>query len=159
MYTSDIDRRLYSRGMKYLIAALAAAAAGAVYEIFSHGVYSFYMIYAFMLPLAGGALPCLITAAAAGKKRRPGDAETSISAKLQLASIATLTTGSFMKGALEIYGTANRLTAVYTAVGLALAASALIAFAVHQRRVRRTRVDMMPTSMPAAMPLKSSTGK
>lgn len=144
--------------MKYLIAALAAAAAGAVYEIFSHGVYSFYMIYAFMVPLVGGALPSLI-AAAAGKKRRSREAETSISAKLQLAAIATLTTGSFMKGALEIYGTTNRLTTAYTAAGLALAASALIAYAVHQRRVLRTRVDMMPTSMPAAMPLKSSTGK
>lgn len=159
MFTSDIDRRLYSAGMKYLIAALAAAAAGAVYEVFSHGVYSFYMIYAFMVPLAGGALPCLIAAAAKGKKRRPGDTETPISAKLQLAAIATLTTGSFMKGALEIYGTTNRLTAAYTAAGLALAASALIAYAVHQRRVLRTSVDMMPTSMPAAMPLKSSTGK
>lgn len=144
--------------MKYLIAALAAAAAGAVYEIFSHGVYSFYMIYAFAVPLVGGALPSLISAAA-GKKRKPRDEGSSISARLQLAAIATLTTGSFMKGALEIYGTTNRLTAVYTVVGLALAASALISYAVHQRRVLRTSVDMMPTSMPAAMPLKSNTGK
>ena len=33
--------------------------AGAVYEHFSFGVYSYFMIYAFSIPLAGGALPFL----------------------------------------------------------------------------------------------------
>ena len=33
--------------------------AGAVYEHFSFGVYSYFMIYAFAIPLAGGALPFL----------------------------------------------------------------------------------------------------
>jgi hypothetical protein len=30
---------------------------------------------------------------------------------------------------------------------------------VHQRRALSTSVDMMPTSIPAAIPLKSNTGK
>ena len=129
LYTSDIDKRLYSAGVKYLIAAAAVAAAGAVYEIFSHGVYSYYMIYAFMVPLAGGAIPCLL-AAAGGKKRRAGGQGSSLSAKLQLAAVATLTAGSLMKGVLEIYGTTNRLTVIYAAAGLALTAAALITFAL-----------------------------
>ena len=41
----------------YLLTALFLAFFGAVYELFSHGVYSYYMIYAFAFPLAGGTLP------------------------------------------------------------------------------------------------------
>jgi peptidoglycan/LPS O-acetylase OafA/YrhL len=141
LYTSDIDRRLYSTGVKYLIAAAAAAAAGAVYELFSHGVYSYYMIYAFMVPLVGGAIPCLVTAAKAGKKRRPRDAEATISAKLQLAAVATLTAGSFMRGVLEIYGTTNKLTVIYAAAGLALATAALLSFAADRRGLQREFIE------------------
>ena len=36
-----------------------SAVLGAVYELFSHGVYSYFMLYAFLFPLAGGALPLL----------------------------------------------------------------------------------------------------
>ena len=41
----------------YLLAAVCCAAFGAIYECFSHGVYSYYMTYAFMIPLLAGALP------------------------------------------------------------------------------------------------------
>ena len=43
----------------YLAAAVFCALFGAVYEIFSHGVFSFYMIYAFAFPLVLGAVPML----------------------------------------------------------------------------------------------------
>ena len=43
----------------YLAAALFCALFGAVYERFSHEVYSFFMIYAFMIPLTLGTLPLL----------------------------------------------------------------------------------------------------
>ena len=138
MYTSDIDRRLYAAGIRYLAASAAVAVAGAVYELFSHGVYSYYMIYVFALPLAGGAVPCLL--AAAGRKRRGRCEESTVSSKLQLASIVTLTTGSIMKGILEIYGTTNRLAVLYAAAGIALAAAALAAFACES--ARRTGADV-----------------
>ena len=43
----------------YLAAAVFCALFGAVYEIFSHGVFSFFMIYAFAFPLVLGAVPML----------------------------------------------------------------------------------------------------
>ena len=64
MYTSDNSRDLAVRiSVNYLAAALFCALFGAVYEIFSHEVYSYPMIYAFAIPLAGGALPFLAFAA------------------------------------------------------------------------------------------------
>ena len=43
-------------GLQYFTAALLCALFGAVYELFSHSVFSYYMLYAFMIPLVGGAL-------------------------------------------------------------------------------------------------------
>ena len=57
MYTSAIKT-----GMRYLAASVLIAAAGAVYGLFSHGVYSYYMTYAFMIPLLAGAVPHLLAA-------------------------------------------------------------------------------------------------
>ena len=42
---------------RYLVATVVTVAFGAVYEWFSFGVYSYYMIYAFAVPLLGGVLP------------------------------------------------------------------------------------------------------
>ena len=41
----------------YLLVTILCAAFGAVYELFSHGVFSYYMLYAFGVPLLGGVLP------------------------------------------------------------------------------------------------------
>ena len=60
--------------MKYLATSIVIAAAAAVYGLFSHGVYSYFMTYAFMIPLLGGALPHLIAA------MRRADADTKNSA-------------------------------------------------------------------------------
>ena len=116
------------KGIRYLAAAVLAAAAGAVYELFSHGVYSYYMIYAFMVPLAGGALPNFLAARArAGKRMSFSEARgNALSSGLQLAAVATLTAGCFMNGVLEIYGTTNRLMSVYAVLGLTLLAAAVI---------------------------------
>lgn len=48
--------------MKYLAASIVIAAAGAGYGLFGHGVYSYYMTYAFMIPLLAGAVPHLLAA-------------------------------------------------------------------------------------------------
>ena len=121
------------RGLRYLTAAVIVAAAGAAYEYFSHGVFSPYMLFAFTIPLAAGAAPNFL-AAAFGNGRRTGDSG-SAAAGLQLAAVATLTAGSLMKGALDIYGTTNHLMTVYPAAGIALLAAALIAYAFGSRRV------------------------
>lgn len=51
--------RLTRYSFIYLAAAIFCALFGAVYEFFSHGVFSFFMIYAFAIPLAAGAFPLL----------------------------------------------------------------------------------------------------
>ena len=55
MYISDIEaaaKRASRTAFVYLLVSLFCALFGAVYEVFSHEVYSFYMIYAFAFPLA-----------------------------------------------------------------------------------------------------------
>lgn len=100
----------------YLFLSIVCAAFGAIYELFSHEVYSYFMLYAFLFPLIGGALPFFILACS--RVRLPDK----IACKLYHAGVAALTIGSLFTGVLEIYGTTNRLTAVYWIVGAALAA-------------------------------------
>ncbi len=70
----------------YLAAAVFCALFGAVYEIFSHGVFSFFMIYAFAFPLVLGAVPMLWmglrTAKSAEEKETPMEFETGSSEDL-----------------------------------------------------------------------------
>ena len=104
--------------MRYFAASIVIAIAAAVYGLFSHGVYSYFMIYAFMIPLLGGALPHLVAA----MKGMEIDAKDT-----QLAIIATLTIGSILKGVLDIYGTTNRLLIVYPVAAVLVLATVLAA--------------------------------
>ena len=105
----------------YIKISLFIALFGAIYELFSHEVYSYHMIYAFVIPLAGGALPFL--AIAMGRaKRYPGK----IFRSLYHAGIATLTVGSIMSGVLAIYGTTNNLLGAYWIIGGLLITGALL---------------------------------
>ena len=129
--------------MRYLLASIAIAAAAAVYGLFSHGVYSYYMTYAFMIPLLVGAMPHLLTALKAADPDRDGSSceygacaegnEPSVTSgafsikDVQLAITATLTAGSLMKGALDIYGTTNRLLIAYPVMAALIIAAALAA--------------------------------
>lgn len=61
LYTSESENIKDIRtALIYLIISMFLAAAGAVYEHFSFGVYSYYMIYAFAVPLVGGTLPFML---------------------------------------------------------------------------------------------------
>lgn len=111
-------------GFAYLLVTLFCAAFGAVYESLSHGVYSYFMLYAFAFPLCGGALP--FTALSLGRgKRLPGF----LPRQLYHFAIAALTVGSLMTGVLEIYGTTNDLLQVYWYAGALLLLAALAAYA------------------------------
>ena len=99
-----------------LIATLFCGLFGAVYELFSHGVYSYGMLYAFAFPLVLGVLPMLlITMLHAPYPNR-------FARSAYHAGIAALTVGSLVSGALKIYGTTNPLTLVYWIAGGALIA-------------------------------------
>ena len=111
--------------MKYLTASIAIAAAAAVYGLFSHGVYSYFMTYAFMIPMLFGAVPHLV--AAMKGEELFADAKMPAAGELQLAFIATLTAGSILKGVLDIYGTTNRLLTAYPVLAVIILAAALSA--------------------------------
>lgn len=116
MFTSATERTAFA----YLLSTIGTAFFGAVYERFSHGVWSFWMVYAFAFPLLLGALPFSILAL----RKRPLPSRGS--RQLHHAGVATLTVGSVMQGVLAIYGTTNRLTVIYWAVGIALLALAQV---------------------------------
>lgn len=131
MSTSDnFENRMKTLkiGFVYLAAALVCAALGAIYERFSHEVYSASMVYAFAFPLAGGALP--FCAAALCGLRAPWR----LAQNLYHLGVATLTVGSFFHGVLEIYGTTNSLEIVYWLGGGTLAVLGVLAYLAEGRR-------------------------
>lgn len=111
----------------YLLVSLFCAAAGAVYEIFSHSVWSGWMVYAFMFPLALGTLPFCWMAL----RSRPLPCAWGL--RLHHAGVAALTVGSFMEGVLAIYGTTNQLTVVYWIVGPGLVLGGIILSFLQQK--------------------------
>ncbi len=114
MSASDTERdsrRMMRTGLVYMCISLLCAWFGAMYEQFSHGVFSYYMIYAFAFPLAGGALPFFLLSFRGG--RTPGR----LSLHFYHSGVAALTVGSIFQGVLEIYGTTNPLTRVYWIMG------------------------------------------
>lgn len=161
MFTSDINsnrRSALKTALIYLIASIVCAVFGAIYEIFSHGVYSGYMIYAFAFPLLCGTLPFLLLNYCSAPKeessrngrmpkengirsflqsRYPGKAARN----LYHSAVITFTIGSFMTGILEIYGTTNQLLSIYWFAGAALILAAIIVWLVGLlQRSRRAAV-------------------
>lgn len=110
----------------YLIATVFMALFGAIYEHFSHEVYSYYMIYAFALPLMLGVLPGFIIGLFDFRIPTPK------AYRLWNYGVATLTVGSAFKGVLDIYGTTNRLVYVYPIAGGILLVSAMV---IHAFRI------------------------
>lgn len=108
---------------RFLCAALGVASFAAVYELFSHQVYSNFLLFAFLFPLLGGVLPCTILQRCP-RLPRPG----LLTRCLYHSGLATLTVGSLFQGILEIYGTTNRLSSLYWAAGSVLLALGLISF-------------------------------
>lgn len=98
-------------GYIYLIVALLCAGFGAGYEHFGHGVYSNFMLYAFLFPLIGGT--AVFDTIALFRLRMPGR----LALNLYNSGIAAWTFGALFTGALKIYGTTNSLTVVYWIAG------------------------------------------
>ena len=111
MSMSDINHKI--RFKLYLIFTIFTFAFGIIYEQFSHGVYSKYMMYAFTIPLLGLIASYLL-------KRLKRDI-SKISLDLLDMSIATFTFGSIVKGVLEIYGTSNQYVNLYLYAGIIMA--------------------------------------
>ena len=122
MYTSERlnrQRLLHSHGLRLLFAAAFVVLFGAVYEHFSFGVWSFWMVYAFAPFLLGGMWLLILSA----RKRLPGD----LFLGLLEPGLVMLTLGSILAGVVEIYGTENRLLPVLPIAGGILILAAVIA--------------------------------
>lgn len=94
-----------------------------VYEHFSHGVYSPYMIFMFAFPLLGGVVPFSIIA----KKDGAGFPDA-LSYNLYNAGIETLTLGSCMKGVFDIYGSSSIYLPIYWIAGISLAVIGILIY-------------------------------
>lgn len=122
---------------RYLLVTILCALLGAVYELFSHGVYAYGMLYAFAFPLLGGVLPSLLLI------RRNGKLPSPTARQLWRFGISALTVGSFFSGALTIYGTSSRLTTIYwLSGGACLLLSALTALLLPDRTGEKAVVNL-----------------
>ena len=106
--------------MIYLGISIFVFIFGQIYEYFSHGVYSSYMMFAFLIPFIGLFIPSLLNNLILKRK---------ITDNVTLpwkCGIATLTVGSIYKGVLEIYGTSGTFEPVYLIIGSLLCIIATI---------------------------------
>ena len=123
MILSILDTNYFIKKNKmYLIATISTIIFSTIYECFSHGVYSKYMIFAFIFPLLGYIMATIY------KHNLIKKFPNKISTNLFDASLATLTTGGLLQGFLEIYGTTNSLIILYPITGLSLCLISLIIY-------------------------------
>ena len=112
--------------MNFLIISTICLIFGLIYELFSHQVYSVFMLGAFLIPLVMGVvIPSFIC-----KIKMPSVAVNN----LYNASIATFIFGSFIKGFLDIYGTTNSKILIYPIVGIMLLLISIISLYVEDER-------------------------
>lgn len=104
----------------YLCISVFVFIFGQIYEYFSYGVYSSYMMYAFLIPFIGLFIPSLLNNLIL--KRTILDNVT----LPWKCGIATLSAGSIYKGILEIYGTSGTFEMVYLIIGSVLCIMAAI---------------------------------
>ena len=100
-----------------------------IYGIFSHGVSSAFMSYAFLLPLSLIFFPKLLNLCTGNRfwngslETEEGEGEkklflSSLASFLWKSGVAVLTVGSLYKGVLDIYGTSGSFEWVYLVVGI-----------------------------------------
>lgn len=123
LVTKKDERDIKRWEFTYLLISLFCLLFGAVYERFSHEVYSDFMLYAFAVPLIGGTLLCFLLDQFSSNWM-PGR----LVRNLYNSGIAALTVGCIFQGVLEIYGTTNKLMMVYWIIGFCFTALAVLAF-------------------------------
>lgn len=116
--------------MQYVFLSLFIFVFAQIYEYFSHGVYSNYMLYDFLIPFLGLALPSFLLHSL--KKTLPANSRF-----LWQCGIATLTVGSIYKGILEIYGTNGYFEFPYLFLGVGLCITAIFIAYPKKREIRQ----------------------
>ncbi|MEA5055179.1 MAG: hypothetical protein VB093_17295 [Propionicimonas sp.] len=125
--------------LTYLAVAAFCGVFAAVYEHFSHGVYSAWMVLLFAWPLLAGAVPYAIAALLTRHASVPVGRGRDWARLCHHAAIATATIGACLSGVLEIYGTTSDWLAWYWAAAAVLATTALgLAVGSRQRQARHS---------------------
>jgi len=101
-----------------LVASIFTLVFGIIYEIFSHNVFSIFMVSAFLIPLILGFIPSTII-------YKKGSFIPFATRHLYGGGLAVLTLGCVTKGVLDIYGTTNSKLIAYPILGLAMIVMAL----------------------------------
>lgn len=104
----------------YVVESIVVLIIGAVYELFSHQVYSPFMYLMFTIPLLLGVLPNL--AARILDKSFITSKDARATYKL---GVLTLIFGSFLEGVLDIYGTSSVYPVLYIPAAIVLIIVAL----------------------------------
>ena len=129
LFTSDIesaDRNCLKHAAVSIGCALFLAFFGAVYEHFSHGVYNYFMIYAFAPALISGLL--LLFALLRGRIPRVR------TLFLMHAAAAAWTAGCIVTGIIRISGRDHALLPVFAVLGAVTAVLALLSYFREQKQ-------------------------
>ena len=116
----DIKRTI----IKYIFFTIFILVFGQIYEHFSFGVISNYMIYAFLIPLILGLLINTIIYFTKIVSSKMGSC-------LYNNGIITLTVGSILRGVLDIYGTTNMYLKIYLYAGVLLIIAGIILYIIN----------------------------
>lgn len=116
----------------YLSVTLFCGLFSAVYEHFSFGVISNYMVYLFVFPFLGGVLPYTILGLIPG-----APCATDAASRVYNSGIAALAAGSCIRGVLDIYGTSSVYLPVYWLSGVLLIIAGLELYFIGARKVSR----------------------
>ena len=90
----------------YVIVSVVCLIVSLLYEHFSHGVISIFMLYAFSIPLTAGILKLIF--------------DKILNKTIYRAAWITLLTYSYMRGVIEIFGTTNKYLPIFLHVGVGL---------------------------------------
>ena len=122
---STSDNSLKKPVLSYLFATIFTLVFASVYEYFSHGVLSGYMLSAFVYPLVIGAGLLLLVKLA--RLPKPDGMVLGLHAW----SVAGFTVGNIMKGVFEIYGSVSSYTGWYFIAGSVLLIAAAVVYMCH----------------------------
>lgn len=132
MYTSDIKAKARRTFYTYLGVYFLCSAFGVIYEMFSHGVISFFMLFCGIPPLLFGVLPFfIIFMTGRGFPCR-------LAYNLYNSGVATLTVGFVFTGVLQIYGTTNPLCNVYFVAAAAFLTAGAICWVCGAKKDKKT---------------------
>lgn len=119
LYTSD-KKTLRHSAIIYVSVAAFCVLFSTVYEHFSHGVYSNFMVLLFLFPLVAAIPPFVLPFF----KFLPSPTKTV--RNMWALGTATLTVGSCLKGVFDIYGTTSSFVGIYWYIGGLMTACSVI---------------------------------